>query len=124
MKKTIKRLPDAELAVMQIVWSLESPVTSVDVQKSAKQEWKMTSILTFLARLTEKGFLCCEKQGKQNFYTPLISLEEYQAHESIGLVERLWGGSVKNLVASLNDAGALSAHDIDELRSFLDRQEE
>ncbi len=124
MKKLIKRLPDAELAVMQIVWSLESPVTSIDIQKNAAQEWKPTSILTFLARLTEKGFLSCQKQGKQNFYTPLVSLEEYQAHESIGLVNRLWGGSVKSMVASLNDAGALSAQDIEELRHFLDRQEE
>ena len=35
---------------------------------------------------------------------------------------RLCGGSVKNLVASLSDAGALTEQDIDELRAFLDRQ--
>ena len=32
------------------------------------------------------------------------------------------GGSVKNVVASLSDAGALTEQDIDELRAFLDRQ--
>ena len=37
-------------------------------------------------------------------------------------LRRLCGGSVKNLVASLSDAGALTEQDIDELRVFLDRQ--
>ena len=39
-------------------------------------------------------------------------------------IRRLCGGSVKNLVASLSDAGALSEQDIDELRAFLDAQEQ
>lgn len=118
----IKRLPDAELAVMQVIWALEPPVTAAAVQQHAEKDWKATSVLTFLTRLCEKGFLHCEKEGRQNFYTPLIGREEYLRCESRSFVERLCGGSVKNLVASLSDAGALTERDIDELRAFLDAQ--
>ena len=90
-----KRLPDAELEVMQTIWSLGTQVTAAEVQQHADKDWKMTSVLTFLSRLCDKGFLSCTKEG---------------------------GGSVKNLVASLSDAGALTEQDIDELRAFLDRQ--
>lgn len=119
-----KRLPDAELEVMQTIWTLTPPVTATEVQQHASSDWKMTSVLTFLSRLTDKGFLSCTKEGRQNLYTPLISEEDYRQRESVGFIRRLCGGSVKNLVASLSDAGALSEQDIDELRAFLDAQEQ
>ena len=118
-----KRLPDAELEVMQTIWALTPPVTAAEVQQHADKDWKMTSVLTFLTRLCEKGFLSCTKEGRQNRYAPLISESDYRRRESVGFVRRLCGGSVKNLVASLSDAGALTEHDIDELRAFLDAQE-
>lgn len=120
--KTGKRLPDAELEVMQAIWSLEPPVTASAVQQHVSKEWKATSVLTFLSRLCDKGFLACEKEGRQNLYTPLISQEAYLQRESTSFVKRLCGGSVKNLVASLSDAGALTEQDIEDLRAFLDAQ--
>ena len=73
MRET-KRLPDAELAVMQEVWSApERPVPSAWVTERLADRWKTTSVLTFLSRLCEKGFLQCDKQGKMNVYTRLVS---------------------------------------------------
>lgn len=117
-----KRLPDAELEVMQAVWSLEPPITAAQVQQNVPSDWKATSVLTFLSRLCDRGFLSCEKEGRQNLYTPLVTRAAYLQRESRSFVERLCGGSVKNLVASLSDAGALTENDLDELRAFLDAQ--
>lgn len=117
-----KRLPDAELEVMQTIWALEPPVTAAEVQQHADKDWKTTSVLTFLSRLCDKGFLSCTKEGRQNLYAPLISESDYRQRESVGFVRRLCGGSVKNLVVSLSDAGVLTDNDIDELRAFLDAQ--
>lgn len=120
--KEIKRLSDAELEVMQIIWAETPPVTAAAVQQKAAKDWKATSVLTFLSRLCEKGFLRCEKEGRQNLYTPLIARQAYLQRESASFVKRLCGGSVKNLVASLSDAGELTSSDIEELRAFLDAQ--
>ena len=117
-----KRLPDAELEVMQTIWSLGTQVTAAEVQQHADKDWKMPSVLTFLSRLCDMGVLSCTKEGRQNLYTPLVSEKDYRQRESVGFLRRLCGGSVKNLVASLSDAGALTEQDIDELRAFLDRQ--
>ena len=105
-----KRLPDAELEVMQTIWSLGTQVTAAEVQQHADKDWKMTSVLTFLSRLCDKGFLSCTKEGRQNLYTPLVSERDYRQRESVGFLRRL------------SDAGALTEQDIDELRAFLDRQ--
>ena len=115
-----KRLPEAELEVMQIIWAADGPVTASDIQQRAAKDWKSTSILTFLARLTEKGFLRCEKDGRQNRYTPAISQERYQRSEGPRVLQALFGGSVKNLVARLSEAGAVTEEDLEELRTYLE----
>ncbi len=120
--KELKHLPEAELKIMEIVWSLKPPVTAMEVEKNAGMKWKTTSVLTFLSRLCEKGFLTREKDGRQNLYTPVVAKADYLQNEGKSFVKRMYGGSVKNLVASLSDAGALSDDDITELRAFLDSQ--
>ena len=85
-----RRLPDAELEVMQIVWHAGQPVTSGYVQEHAAQDWKATSVLTFLSRLCEKGFLSREKCGKQNFYAPLVDESSYLQQESASFLQHYY----------------------------------
>ena len=79
-----KRLPDAELEVMQTIWSLGTQITAAEVQQHADKDWKMTSVLTFLSRLCDKGFLSCTKEGRQNLYAQdideLRALLDRQTH--------------------------------------------
>ena len=59
MSSNIKRLPDSELEVMQAIWSLEAPVARVDIEEVLKDSYPiaMTTLLTLLTRLSEKGFI-------------------------------------------------------------------
>lgn len=119
----IKRLPDAELVVMQVVWRApETPVPSTWITAQLKEQWKQTSVLTFLSRLCEKDFLKCEKLGKVNVYTPLIDENCYRSQESVSFLQRFYHGSVRNLVAALTGTGDLNQEDLEELRDFLEKQ--
>lgn len=119
----IKRLPDAELVVMQVVWRApETPVPSTWITAQLKEQWKQTSVLTFLSRLCEKEFLKCEKLGKVNVYTPLIDENCYRSQESVSFLQRFYHGSVRNLVAALTGTGDLNQEDLEELRDFLEKQ--
>ena len=120
----MKRLPDAELAVMQALWQRGGEATSAEVQAVLREtyDWKQTSVLTFLARLTEKGFVACRKEGKVNHYTACISEAAYQKNESVHFVQRLFAGSVRDLVASLAEAGSMTEADLAQLQAFLDEQ--
>ena len=66
MDKTIRRLPDAELEVMQAVWACEAPVARADIDAKLKDTHPMalTTLLTVLTRLADKGFIRIEKQGR------------------------------------------------------------
>ncbi len=113
-----KRLPDGELEVMQIIWTHDGPVSRSDIETSDSSH-APTTILTFLQRLVDKGYLKMEKQGRSNSYTPLISRGEYLAAQSRSFIRKLCGGSVRAFAAALQDSG-LSREELDELSRLLE----
>ena len=124
MKRSIRRMPDSELELMQIIWQKEPPVSRSDIEAVIKDSHALaaTTILTLLTRLCEKGFLKLEKQGRANVYTPLISQREYLASESRSLLDRLYGGSIKTFANALCDSG-ISKEELSELRKLLENNE-
>ena len=121
MNKDIRRLPDSELELMQIIWDLEPPLSRQDIEEKLPPDRPLapTTVLTFLDRLREKGFLRAEKRGKTNYYTPLVSRREYLARESRGVLDRLFGGSVSAFATALVDGG-VSREEIEQLRKLLE----
>ena len=71
MKEHIRRLPDAEQEVMQAIWACTAPVARTDIEEILLPEhpMAMTTLLTMLTRLAEKGFISIEKQGRRSLYT-------------------------------------------------------
>ena len=59
MNDRIRRLPDAEQEVMQAIWACSPPVARTDIEKILFQDhpMAMTTLLTLLTRLSEKGFI-------------------------------------------------------------------
>ena len=121
-KKT--RLPDSELEVMQTLWDLEAPVPRTELEKAMEKVRPMaqTTLLTLISRLSEKGFIRIEKQGRSSVYTPLISRKDYQARQSRRFVDQLFGGSMSAFASALTSSG-ISKEDLDELRRLLENGE-
>ena len=121
----MKRLGDAELEIMLAVWNAGEAVTSVYVCEKLRpsRDWALPAVVTSLNRLVDKGFLTCEKQGRSNLYRPVIQRREYMAAESRGVLDRLFGGSFKGLVAALYDGKSIQKEDLDDLRDYLDELE-
>lgn len=121
----IKRLGDAELEIMLAVWEAEGPVTSnyVLTQLEGKRDWKLSTLMTVLSRLVDKGFLELHKEGRSNFYTPTITEEAYRRSESKDVLEKLFGNNLKAMVSSLVGGKAVSKEDLSSLRAYLDEME-
>ena len=121
MKKSIRRLPDSELAVMQAVWQCTPPVSRADLEEKLLPQYPMahTTLLTLLTRLAEKGFLSIEKNGRANYYVPKVARDAYLADQSRRFVEQLCGGSISLFATALCDSG-LSKEDLDQLSRLLE----
>lgn len=77
-------------------------------------------INTYLTRLCDKGYLSARREGRSNFYTPLVSQEKYREFDSRSVLQRLYGGSLGSFVAALTAEKPLAQSEIDELRRYLD----
>ena len=122
MKDTIRRLPDAELEVMQAIWLCEPPVARTDIEDILfkTHPMAMTTLLTLLTRLSEKGFIRIEKVGRSSRYIPLVSQEDYLSTQSKRFVDKLCGGSISTFGTALCNSG-LSKEELAELRDMLER---
>lgn len=118
----ISKIPDCELEIMLIVWESKGGVTSEDIMNKllGKKAWGRTTVLKFLSRLTERGFLKFEKQNKYNVYYPLVAEKDYLEAESKSFLEKLCHNSVKNLVATLYNSNAISKEDLEDLRQYIE----
>lgn len=117
------KLSEAEWEVMEQIWQMEPPVTSVELSLHLKEKgWKATTLLTFLARMVAKGLLQVEKKGKQNYYTPTMDRDAYRATEVKEVLDKLYSGSVKHMVAALYQKENISQQELDELQSWLEKR--
>ena len=122
MKSELRRLPDSELEVMQVLWDKEPPVKRAEVEAAMRDRRPMaqTTLLTLLSRLSEKGFLRIEKQGRGSCYTPLIARGDYLAAQSRRFIETACGGSLSAFASALCGSG-LTREELEELRDLLER---
>ncbi|MCM3131384.1 BlaI/MecI/CopY family transcriptional regulator [Paenibacillus polysaccharolyticus] len=113
---------ETELELMEVIWSCTPPVTSselLDLFKEKGKAWKAQTISTFLSRLVDKGALTVTRQGRTNYYEPLLLPEDYKLQKTKTVLDGLYQGSVKNLVSAMYDGDKLSEEDIAELKQWL-----
>ena len=126
MGNILKKLGEAELEIMQVIWDSEHPVTSNYILKElqGRRRWQLSTLMTSLTRLSDKGFVHCDRSTGSNLYTSVILEEEYKAKASSHFLEKLYNNSIQNMIATLYNNKKIKNSDIEELRSFLDKLED
>lgn len=126
MSNDLKKLGEAELEIMQVIWDSKNPVTSNYILKElqGRRKWQLSTLMTSLARLSDKGFVNCDRSTGSNLYSSVISENEYKAGASRHFLEKLYNNSIQNMVATLYSNKAIKDSDIEELRNFLDKLED
>ena len=126
MSNIPKKLGEAELEIMQVIWDSKNPVTSNYILKELKErrKWQLSTLMTSLTRLADKGFVNCDRSTGNNLYTAIISENEYKAGASKHFLEKLYNNSIQNMIATLYSNKAIEASDVEELRNFLDKLED
>lgn len=120
----MKKLPDAELELMMIIWDAGGPVTrmEIEVHMDESRDVLPNTVLALLSRLEKRGFVKREKQGKINYYSALVAKEPYLKEEGRGILKRMFHGSLKNFAAALYDGEELSEAEAAELKEFLEQK--
>ncbi|MEK8126559.1 BlaI/MecI/CopY family transcriptional regulator [Paenibacillus filicis] len=124
MHPSIAKITDSELEVLRILWEAgrELPMAEIRASLERSSRWDSSTIKTLLRRLCEKGAVLAEKQDVF-YYKPLVSEKEYNDYTTQSLIDRLYAGSAKSLVASLLGGNKLNDADLAELRMLLKEED-
>jgi BlaI family transcriptional regulator, penicillinase repressor len=125
MRRTPK-ISDTEWEIMRIVWA-HHPITAADIIErliAADSSWHPKTARTLLARLVEKQALDYEERGRAYVYEPRVTEAQCVAAASGSFVDRVFGGSLKPMLAHFIEQRRLSREELDELRALLERPAE
>ena len=118
---TTPQISDSELELMKIVWSAGGTALYAQIMEAlagAGRTWQKNTVITLLSRLVDKGFLTVRKLGRRNEYAAAVSEADYQAAQTQVLVNKLYAGSAKGLVAALIRQEAVPPGAYAELKRF------
>lgn len=98
MKDVETKITDAELAVMQVLWAAQEPLTVNQVKAALDKNGETTK--TLLRRLCQKGAVGQEKR-EVYYYRPLVEQSKLGRYQTQRLIDKLYAGSAKAMVAAL-----------------------
>ena len=98
-------LGDLEHRVLQAAWAARRPSTARELFERVARSHDVVYItcVTVANRLVDKGVLSREKQGELFHYTPTLTKDEFTAHASRHVVQRLVTLGSSAVAASLVD---------------------
>ncbi|MBK5242914.1 BlaI/MecI/CopY family transcriptional regulator [Clostridium sp.] len=120
MSTLVSKITNSEVEVMRVLWGAGYELPMSDIRRTLEltSKWETSTIKTLLRRLCDKGVVLATKK-EVFYYKPLVSEAEYNEYTTQNLINRLYSGSAKKLVASLLGSKKLDDTDIEELRNLF-----
>jgi BlaI family penicillinase repressor len=120
--KVVPRISDTEWEIMRVIWG-KHPLTASEVIEALAAidpSWHPKTVRTLLARLVRKKALDYEAKGRTYVYSPLVSEPECVATASESFLDRVFGGSLRPMLAHFVEKRKLTREDLEELRELLE----
>ena len=120
-------LSDSELFVMKIIWRSEESLSLQEIAERVNRvygkNWKPQTVSVFLGRIVKKNLLVSKRQGRQFYYYPTISEEEYRKKETVKCVDTLGDGKADIFFAALSQARNLTKEEKEKIRGILNEMD-
>ncbi|HEV2209892.1 MAG TPA: BlaI/MecI/CopY family transcriptional regulator [Verrucomicrobiae bacterium] len=123
--KRMPRISETEWELMKVVWA-QGPCSAgqiIEALTLRDSSWHPKTAKAFLNRLVRKGALGFTKEGRAYLYRALVQERDCVAAASDSFLDRVFGGSLKPMLAHFVERKRLSAEEIRELRRLLKEQE-
>jgi BlaI family penicillinase repressor len=121
--KTLPKISESEWLVMRVLWSNGALTANEVVKKLTGQtKWKPKTIKTLITRLMKKEAIEFKKEGRKYRYYAAVSEAKCVGAQRRSFVRRVYGGTMKPMLAAFLEDAELSAEDIAELKRILEQK--
>ena len=118
-------IPHSEWQVMELLW--ERPRTLMQLVSALSEAvgWSKSTVTTLVRRMTDKGLILYDLQGRTKTFRTAVPREEAVARETDSLLSKAYRGSIGLMLSAMVEQHKeLTKEDIDELYAILKRAEE
>ncbi|MCW5517229.1 BlaI/MecI/CopY family transcriptional regulator [Muriicola sp. Z0-33] len=116
------QLSKSEEELMNILWKQKTAFMKdlLDAYEAPKPA--TTTIATLLKRMTDKGFIAYESQGRSRKYYPLVKKKDYFSKHVNGLIKNFFNDSATQFASFFTQETNLSKAELEELKKMIDTQ--
>ena len=120
-RKKSPTLTEAELRVMEILWSRGSATVGDVVEALGPPPLAYNTVLTTLRILETKGYVSHRALGRAFLYTPKVGRDEARSSVVDYVVSRFFNNSPQALMLKLLDTGEIDDAEAERIRALLRR---
>jgi BlaI family transcriptional regulator, penicillinase repressor len=119
-KATIHRLGDLQLRIMQALWERRE-ATVADVLEAVRDpaELAYTTVATMLRKMEARGLVAHRVEGRCFIYRAKVAAEDVSRGMADHLVDRLFEGSLLDVVNHLLTTREVSRAELDQLEQLI-----
>ncbi|MDA9773553.1 BlaI/MecI/CopY family transcriptional regulator [Saprospiraceae bacterium] len=116
------QLSKTEEQLMAYLWQLESALMKELIIEYDDPKPAATTIATLLKRMSDKGFVSYETEGRSRRYFPLVKKDDYVTGRAQGLVKSFFGDSSSQFASFFTKSTDFTKEELEELKSIIDEQ--
>lgn len=119
----LKALSAAEEQVLLALWDCKPPVSRRDIgARLAEKGWAAATVLNFLYRLEEKGWVTCTKEQNHNLYAPTVTRRAYGVYTMRQRLDTVFGGDLAQAVRALVSESGCSQSELEQAIAVLNEK--
>jgi predicted transcriptional regulator len=114
-----------ETEILEILWEFRIATTKDIYERilaDPDRELTYSSVTTVLRRLTQKGWLTCNEEGRAFEWKPVVSKEEAQSLEAHSQLKKFLSVSTPEIIAAFADS--LDQNSLEQLQAIMRRIQE
>lgn len=120
----MKSLSDAELLIMEVLWSGQTFLLGEIVEAlKIKKHWSRNTVHTYLTRMEKKNLVKIDRIHEPHRYCYVLSRDEYMQWERNRLLNKVYQGSVTDLMSAFLKDSKITPEEKDKLNQILDEME-
>jgi len=117
----VSKPTERELEILDVLWACQEATVREVYEKlrDRKVPIVQNTVQAFLRTMEEKDLVAHRVKGRSFVYRPLIKKQNTQSEIVSGVLKRVFGGAVDQLVRSAFDAKPPTAEELDELEALI-----
>ena len=114
----------SEWSIMELLWKTPRTLMELVSTLSETVGWSKSTVTTMVRRMTDKGLVKFDTDGRTKVFRAAVSREDVVSQETDSLLTRAYQGSLGLMLSAMVSSKRLSKSDIDALYAILKEAEE